>query len=203
MGASIASTRPPSPEPSTIATSGDTSAPATLDRSAPAIASTDSNVGALMSDMALSIGEGYTFKIPMRAKVRKFWKPVAVVVAMIAAFYLTFYLDGHGRSGLGVDLDPTSSAQVPAGRHRDYDLTQLHVLKHVILVVKQKYIDPARMRPRDMLLDGLDFIQRTVPEVLVRHEQNAPQVIVRVDTAERAFRVDDVDSPWALTARFE
>jgi hypothetical protein len=38
-----------------------------------------------------------------------------------------------------------------------------------------------------MLLKGLDAIQRSVAQVLVRHEDRSPTVTVRVDTHEQTF----------------
>ncbi len=75
-------------------------------------------------------------------------------------------------------------------------------LQFVACEINNSYVDPARVHPREMLMKGLEGIQRAVAQVLVRHEDNAPDVVVRVDTQQRSFRLADVTSPWVLQQRW-
>ncbi|MCC7539949.1 MAG: PDZ domain-containing protein, partial [Deltaproteobacteria bacterium] len=136
------------------------------------------------------------------------WKPLlAAVVVAFACLVSTVFKP----NGLAVDLEcpeedgvvRCSSARAAASRtQRPYDLTELAVLNRVILLVKEHYIEPTRMRPREMLLAGLDSIQKSVAQVLVQHEANSSTVLVRVDTQQRTFRIDDVNAPWTLSYRW-
>ncbi len=117
------------------------------------------------------------------------------------AAYLAFRLNGGGLwEGLAPAIAANSTAmagQPPA----PYDLTELKVVNEVVKKVRERYVDPKRVRPREMLLSALNYVQREVAQVIVLHEENAPTVKVRVDTQEREFRVDNVQGPWDVTAR--
>src|SRR3990172_9026760 len=137
----------------------------------------------------------------MARYVSRFWKSIFVGCAVLLAFYLTI-LRGH-RNGLGVSLDSSSLAEPRSGRPEPYNLAQLQIMNRVILLVKENYIRRDRIHPQEMLLSGLDFVQRSVAEVLVEHEEGQPTLELRVDRAQQTFRVDDVDSPRALSYRLQ
>ncbi len=84
----------------------------------------------------------------------------------------------------------------------NFDLARMGVLRHVLLEINNNYVDPGRVHPRDMLLKGLDAIQRNVAQVLVVHEDGAPTLTVRVDTHEQRFDLAGVNAPWDLEARW-
>jgi carboxyl-terminal processing protease len=82
-----------------------------------------------------------------------------------------------------------------------YDLTQLRVVNEVLKTIRDRYVDPKRVRPKEMLLSALNQVQQGIAQVIVIHDENAPTVKVRVDTQEREFRVDNVQGPWDVSAR--
>jgi carboxyl-terminal processing protease len=127
------------------------------------------------------------------------WKPLTALAAVLAAFTITFVWPE--RNGLDIDIDGSPRAQ--AARNREpYDLTQLAVLNRAILEVKDHYVEPERVHPKQMLLSGLDAIQRTVAPVLIHYEDDSTELAVQVNDQRREYRVDDVNSPWALANRF-
>ncbi len=136
----------------------------------------------------------------MANHVRRFWKPLVIALSVAAGFYLT--IEREGLHGLDIDVNRPSHAE-PGNARAAYDLSQLRVMNRVILLAKEHYIDRARIKPKDMLLSGLDYVQKQIAEVLVHHETDAPTLTVQVYTATRTFRIDDVDSPWALSFRFK
>ncbi len=120
-----------------------------------------------------------------------------------AAAFLTFQLHLRG-DGLWEGLSPAVAASptAPAARSpAPYDLTQLRVVNEVLKAVRDRYVDPKRVKPREMLLSALNYVQRDVAQVIVLHEDTAPTVRVRVDNQEREFRVDNVQGPWDVSAR--
>jgi carboxyl-terminal processing protease len=129
---------------------------------------------------------------------------VAKAGALIAAFgvacLLAFRLDG---GGLWQGLAPAIAAgNANAAEHQPapYDLTQVKVVNEVLKTIRDRYVDPRRVKPKDMLLSALDYVQKDVAQVIVTREENNPsQVRVRVDTQEKAFRVDDVVAPWDVS----
>ncbi|RLB45682.1 MAG: peptidase S41 [Deltaproteobacteria bacterium] len=127
------------------------------------------------------------------------WKPLVALAAVLGAFTITFVWPVNN----GLDIDINSSPRALAARNREpYDLTRRAVLNRAILEVKDHYVEPDRVRPKAMLLSGLNAIQRTVAPVLVHYEQDSPTLTVQVNDQSREYRVDDVNSPWALANRF-
>jgi carboxyl-terminal processing protease len=110
----------------------------------------------------------------------------------------------HGGGGLWDGLTPVLAASPPAAtdhKPAPYDLTQLRVVNEVLKTVRDRYVDPKRVRPKDMLLSALDYVQKDVAQVIVTREEGDPsQVKIRVDTQEKEFRVDDVAGPWDISA---
>lgn len=133
------------------------------------------------------------------ARALKFF---ALFAAFGIAAFLAFRLHG---GGLWDGLAPASAAGTESNgtKHTpaNYDLTQLKVVNEVLKNVRDKYVDPKRVKPKDMLLSSLNYVQRDVAQVIVLHEESQPTVKVRVDTQEREFRVDNVLGLWDVSAR--
>ncbi len=143
----------------------------------------------------------------MRNRSSAVWKSLVILVACVAASYVTVV-----RRGGGFGITAPQSARAQTRNHTssgsrsspdpNYDLTAMTALRFTLMEINNSYVDPTRVHPREMLLKGLEAIQRSVAQVLVQHEENAPTVTVRVDTQERAFNVNDVNSPWDLQRRW-
>ncbi|MDP9148340.1 MAG: S41 family peptidase [Myxococcota bacterium] len=129
---------------------------------------------------------------------------LAKVGALVGAFLLASRLAMtlHG-GGLWEGLAPAIAAgnttvdRAPT----PYDLTQLKVVNEVLKTVRDRYVDPRRVKPKDMLLSALDYVQKDVAQVIVvRDENTGSKVRVRVDTQEKDFVVDDVVGPWDVSS---
>jgi carboxyl-terminal processing protease len=83
---------------------------------------------------------------------------------------------GPGGAGL--------SAQTLEGR---YDLRSRRILTQVILLIKENYVDPSRVKPYDMLLAALDYIEKTVAEILVDETGAPDHVKISVGGVTREF----------------
>ncbi len=83
----------------------------------------------------------------------------------------------------------------------NYDLTELVAVNETLKKIRSKYVDPERVKPRQMFLSALNQVQREVAQVIVLHDETSPHVRVRVDTEEKEFRVDNVQGPWDVSAR--
>jgi carboxyl-terminal processing protease len=132
--------------------------------------------------------------------LERFAKAGALLAAFAVACLLAFRLDG---GGLWQGLAPAiaaGNANTQEHQPAPYDLTQVKVVNEVLKTIRDRYVDPRRVKPKDMLLSALDYVQKDVAQVIVtREETNPSQVKVRVDTQERAFRVDDVVAPWDVS----
>jgi carboxyl-terminal processing protease len=132
----------------------------------------------------------------------RFAKLGALIGAFAIALFAVRLRDLHG-GGLWQGLAPAIAAVSPAPDHRPapYDLTQLKVVNEVLKTIRDRYVDPRRVKSKDMLLSALDYVQKDVAQVIVVRDESAPsKVRVRVDTQEKEFRVDDVVGPWDVSA---
>lgn len=107
---------------------------------------------------------------------------LAVSAAVLATGLTLVAVDTRAWAG---DVDP------------DYRLSSLRVFNRVVLLVKEQYVEPQRIRPKEMLLAALDAVEKSVPEVLV--EEGTSEAVVTVGTERRAFRLDEVTSLWELS----
>jgi carboxyl-terminal processing protease len=80
-----------------------------------------------------------------------------------------------------------------------YELSSHQTLSRVILLIRENYVEPERIRPYEMFLAALDYIQRTVPEVMVDDSQAPERIKVSVGTAEQTFELGGVDQLWEVT----
>ena len=103
--------------------------------------------------------------------------------------------------GLWRGLEPALAVTAPPSTRAPYDLTRVEAVTETLKTIREKYVDPARVKPRDMFLSALNFVQRDVAQVIVLYEENAPEVTVRVEADERKFRVDNVQGPWDVASR--
>lgn len=132
--------------------------------------------------------------------IERLSKLAAVLAAFGVAVFLGIRLNG---GGLWDGLSPANAANGTATGQppEPYDLTKLKVVNEVLKTIRDRYVDPKRVKPKEMLLSALNYVQRDVAQVIVLHEENAPTVKVRVDTQEKEFRVDNVQGPWDVSAR--
>ncbi len=138
-------------------------------------------------------------------------KALVILFACACASYVTIANKGGG-FGFHLAVEGVSNAVAQARndlgarprRQRDpnYDLARMVALRFALLEINNSYVDPTRVHPRQMLLKGLEAIQRNVAQVLVRHEDGANEVTVIAETGEQSFALGDVDSPWKLQTRW-
>jgi carboxyl-terminal processing protease len=132
--------------------------------------------------------------------MQRWLRPLLALVAIGTAFCITFVWPQQN----GLDFDIDTSARAKAAKKRaHYDLSQVRVLRAVITKVNQNYVEPERIDHRKMLLAGLNALQTSVPPVLVHYENGAPKLKIQVNDQWGEFQVDDVNSPWVLTWRFQ
>jgi carboxyl-terminal processing protease len=79
------------------------------------------------------------------------------------------------------------------------DLAALRIFNRVILLVKENYVDPKRVHPKEMMIAALDYVQRSVPDVIVDSDAQTGRVKVTVGTATKDFDISGVDSLWKLS----
>jgi carboxyl-terminal processing protease len=106
-----------------------------------------------------------------------------------------------GSGGLWRGLGAAHAVTGEPNGEDTYDLTQLVAVNETLKKIRSKYVEPSRVKPRQMFLRALNQVQRQVAQVIVLHDEKSPSVRVRVDTEEQEFRVDNVQGPWDVSAR--
>mgnify|MGYP001002914371 CR=1 FL=1 len=90
------------------------------------------------------------------------------VLVIFAAFALaTYFALEFGSGGLWKVFEPAVAVTGQAARP-PYDLTRLEAVNETLRIIRDKYVDPDRVRPKEMLLSALNYVQRDVAQVIVR-----------------------------------
>jgi carboxyl-terminal processing protease len=113
----------------------------------------------------------------------------------------SFFALRHGPGGLWRGLEIAHAVTSPGAPKPPYDLTQLLAVNETLKTIRSKYVDPQRIKPRQMFLSALDEVQKEVAQVIVLHDEKSPKVRVQVENEAREFRVDNVQGPWDVSAR--
>jgi carboxyl-terminal processing protease len=118
------------------------------------------------------------------------------VFALASYFALQF-----GTGGLWRGLEAAHAVTSPGQPKPPYDLTQLVAVNETLNTIRNKYVDPSRVKPRQMFLSALNQIQKEVAQVIVLYDEKSPTVKVQVDSESSTFRIDNVQGPWDVAAR--
>jgi carboxyl-terminal processing protease len=105
--------------------------------------------------------------------------------------------------GLG-DREVRAAPGAPASSvKRKHNLSALKVFNRTLVRIRDRYVDPARIDPREMLYSALDSVQFNIPEVLVNPDRQAHKVTITVNDKKRVFSLADVQSPWRLSGKLK
>jgi carboxyl-terminal processing protease len=100
------------------------------------------------------------------------------------------------------DTTGMAAEATPDPLDTSYDLSAHQTLSRVILLVKENYVEPERIQPYEMFLAALDYIQKTVAEVIVDDSQAPARISVSVGDAQHVFdleRLGGLDQLWEVT----
>lgn len=160
-------------------------------------------------------------------RTTRFVLAVAAVVALLGLAVATVYTRGFGAfshtapelldvssnadyhaSYPSADASPalvaagTDIAAVGASSSQSYDLSAHQTLGRVIILLKENYVEPERIKPYEMFIAALDYIQKTIPEVIVDDSEAPRRIRVSVMNNEHIFdleRLGGLDQLWKVT----
>lgn len=122
-------------------------------------------------------------------------------VAVIAALLLAWAFSGNDRAPLTLSMSDAVAA--PRVDEKDskspHELSALRILTKVIHYVKENYVDPKRVRPREMLVASLEAVEKSVPDVMVDGNAEQGRVRVNVNGKLKEFDIGHVDSLWKMS----
>jgi carboxyl-terminal processing protease len=131
--------------------------------------------------------------------------PMIRRAAVIAALVLAWALAGSDRAPLTLTLNRAEAAGGPAKGDElvpgkgPHDLSAIKILTKVIIHVKENYVDPRRVHPKEMMIAALEAVEKTVPDVLVDGNAETGKVNVTVNGKPREFDISHVDSLWRMS----
>ena len=65
--------------------------------------------------------------------------------------------------------------------------------------MKDAYVDPKRINPKEMMISALEQVERTVPDVMVEADKDRNALHVNVNGKVRDFDISHVDSLWKMS----
>ena len=92
-----------------------------------------------------------------------------------------------------------SSDVLRNGDRPPHDLSALKVFNKVVIYVKDAYVDPKRINPREMMVAALEQVERTVPDVMVEADKDRQMLHLNVNGKTRDFDISHVDSLWKMS----
>jgi carboxyl-terminal processing protease len=127
---------------------------------------------------------------------------VGKILVVAGALGLSGFLaQSFGSGGLWYGFRSQIAASKP-GAARKYDLTRLEAVNQTLKLVRDRYVDPDRVHPKEMLLSALNQVQRDVAQVIVLPNADKPGYLtIRVDTEQTELKIDDVLGPWDVAAK--
>ncbi|MGO8970209.1 MAG: MXAN_5808 family serine peptidase [Myxococcaceae bacterium] len=138
----------------------------------------------------------------------RIFRRLLLVVVLLGAWAFV----GRDRAPLPVTLNeavagpaagPSHLEGAPEGLHptdkSSHDLSALKIFNKVVLYVKDNYVDPKRIRPKEMLVEALQSVERTVPEVLVEPDKDQDHVRLDVNGKVKDYDISHVDSLWKMS----
>src|SRR5215813_11116375 len=85
------------------------------------------------------------------------------------------------------------------GDRPPHDLSALKIFNKVVIYVKDAYVDPKRINPREMMVASLEQVERTVPDVMVEADKDRQTLHLNVNGKTRDFDISHVDSLWKMS----
>jgi len=127
-------------------------------------------------------------------------------IAAIAVLLGAWALVGSDRAPLPLTLGVAEARQSgwdgslnSKGEKPPHDLSSLRIFTKVILYVKDNYVDPKRVKPKEMMIASLEYVEKSVPEVLVEGSADTGKLKLNVNGKTREFDISHVDSLWKMS----
>jgi carboxyl-terminal processing protease len=137
-------------------------------------------------------------------RMPRIFRRITAVAVLLGAWAFA----GSDRAPLPLTLGAAEAGQdswdgaLPAatkGEKASHDLNSLRVLTKVILYVKENYVDPKRVKPKEMMIASLEYVEKSVPDVLVDGNAETGKLNVNVNGKQKEFDISHVDSLWKMS----
>jgi carboxyl-terminal processing protease len=131
----------------------------------------------------------------------RLFRRITAVAVLLGAWALV----GSDRAPLPLTLGAAEAGQTSSDSNRltgekgQHDLSSLRVFTKVILYVKDNYVDPKRVKPKEMMISALEYVEKSVPDVLADGNAETGKLSLNVNGKAREFDISHVDSLWKMS----
>ncbi len=126
-------------------------------------------------------------------------------IIAVAVLLGAWALVGSDRAPLPLTMGAAQASQgwngslAQKGEKAPHELSSLRVFTKVILYVKDNYVDPKRVKPKEMMISALEYVEKSVPDVLVDGNAETGKLALNVNGKQREFDISHVDSLWKMS----
>lgn len=134
--------------------------------------------------------------------VSRITRRLALVLFAGAVGLLGLSLGGRPPSfAAPAQASPNDARPAVATKGKDYDLSSLEIFRKVVVYIKDNYVDPKRIDPKEMFVAALEAVEKSTAEVMVEGTAKDGKVKVTCGNATREFDFKDVESIWMIPHR--
>src|SRR4051812_15280710 len=129
---------------------------------------------------------------------------VLIIIALLVAWASV----GSDRVPLPLTISEASAAtargngddaEEKGGKPQQHDLSAMRVFSKVIIYVKDNYVDPRRVKPKEMMVSALEYVEKQVPDVMVDGNADTGKLKLNVNGKLKEFDISHVDSLWKMS----
>ena len=81
---------------------------------------------------------------------------------------------------------------------KESKISSLKTFNRAVLLVKEQYVDPARIQPKKIVTTVLDALEKNIPEVVVSELPNE-EVRIQAGFQSRTYKIDQVSALWDVS----
>ncbi len=125
---------------------------------------------------------------------------------LVTALLVAWALVGSDRAPLPLTISDAMAAPSRGGDDLDekvgkqqHDLSAMRVFSKVIIYVKDNYVDPRRVKPKEMMVSALELVEKQVPDVMVDGNADSGKLKLNVNGKLKEFDISHVDSLWKMS----
>ncbi|MGQ0508134.1 MAG: MXAN_5808 family serine peptidase, partial [Myxococcaceae bacterium] len=79
-----------------------------------------------------------------------------------------------------------------------HSLSSIWLFNKVTLNIKENYVDPKRVKPKEMMISALEYVEKAVPDVMVDGNADTGVLKINVNGKTKEFDISRVDSIWKM-----
>ncbi len=79
-----------------------------------------------------------------------------------------------------------------------HSLSSPWLFNKVTLNIKENYVDPKRVKPKEMMISALEYVEKAVPDVMVEGSAETGSLKLNVNGKTKEFDISRVDSLWKM-----